>query len=138
MSSFPAADGRFGRIIASSNIMANLLEPEQTARDVTRLSPHSHADFEQCCITTRGAYVHHWRTPWTPDGRNWRDDLHLAYDSPGIAVIPPGIVHTANSVGFGPKQMIDLFSPPREDFAAKGWVLNAGDCELPGKQAGDV
>ncbi len=130
MSSYPPIPGRFGRIIASSNIMANLLETEHAPRDTTRLSPHDHADFEQCCITTRGSYVHHWRTPWTPDLQNWREDMHVEYDSPAIAVIPPGVVHTANSISDGPNQMIDLFSPPRRDFAEKGWVLNSLDGEL--------
>ncbi|MEU9888200.1 hypothetical protein [Sphaerisporangium sp. NPDC051011] len=135
MAPYPPTPGRFGRIIASSNIMANLLETEREARDVTRLSPHSHADFEQCCITTKGSYVHHWRTPWTSDLREWSEDLHLAYDSPAIAVIPPGVVHTANSVSRGPNQMIDVFSPPRQDFTAQGWVLNPYDSDLPAAAA---
>lgn len=130
MSDYRSSPDRFGRIVCSSNIMANLLEIEDGPRDETRLSPHSHDDFEQCCITTRGRYVHHWRTPWTPDSTTWRDDMHPVYDSPGIAIIPPGVMHTANSTTAGANQMIDLFAPPRADFTDKGWVLNAEDCAL--------
>ena len=130
MSRFPPTEGRFGRIICSSNVMANLLETESGPRDVGRLSPHTHDGFEQCSITTRGRYVQRWRTPWTADLTSWREDQHPSYDSPGIAIIPPGVVHTANSTSAGPNQMIDLFSPPRDDFVARGWVLNRADSEL--------
>ncbi|MTD59029.1 hypothetical protein [Amycolatopsis pithecellobii] len=127
---FPTSDARFGRIFVSSNVMVNVLETEDGPRDPRRLSPHAHDDFEQCSITTRGRYVNHWRTPWTPDLASWENDWHPRYDSPSVAVIPPGVIHTANSVSAGPNQMIDAFAPLRDDFIAKGWVLNAGDADL--------
>jgi hypothetical protein len=36
-------------------------------------------------------------------------------------------VHTTRAVGAGPHTLVDVFAPPREDFLARGWVLNAGD-----------
>ena len=130
LAAYSPSPDRFGRMIVSSNVMANLLETEDGPRDVSRLSPHTHDDFEQCSITTRGRYLHHWRTPWTPALPDWQADQHVEYDSPGIAVIPPGVVHTANSLSKGPNQMLDLFAPPRADFIGKGWVLNAADGEV--------
>ena len=130
MSAYEPSPDRFGRMFVASNVMVNLLETEAGPRDVDKLSPHSHADFEQCSITTRGRYVHHWRTPWTADLPTWREDQHPHCDSPSIAIIPPQIEHTANSVSAGPNQMIDFFAPPRDDFIDKGWILNADDGDV--------
>ncbi|WP_410676863.1 hypothetical protein [Amycolatopsis sp. cmx-4-68] len=127
---FEPSPDRFGRIFCSSNMMVNLLEVEHGPRDTARLSPHLHDDFEQCSITTRGTYVYHWRAPWTPDLGSWREDLHPSVDSPAITLIPPGVIHTANSTTGGENQMIDVFSPPRGDFISKGWVLNSRDSDL--------
>lgn len=130
MSDYTPSPDRFGRMFVSSNVMVNLLETEDGPRDTARLSPHDHDDFEQCMITTRGSYVHHWRTPWTADLASWREDRHPHYESPGIAVIPPQVEHTANSLSDGLNQMIDFFGPPRRDFIEKGWILNAVDGDV--------
>lgn len=57
----------------------------------------------------------------------WREDEHVQVGSPSMTLIPPTVVHTTRAVGAGPHTLIDVFAPPREDFLAKGWVLNAGD-----------
>lgn len=122
----PAVDGRFGRIYSSPNIMVNVMYPADGARDTDQLSPHSHAEFEQCSITIDGDYVHHLRWPWNNRLADWRDDAHRTVQSPSLTVIPPGVIHTTRAVGEGIHLMIDAFSPPRRDFAAMpGWVLNA-------------
>ena len=99
------------------------LEP----RDETALSPHAHDDFEQGSIGLEGEWVHHLRTPWTPDKREWRDDIHLSAGSPSVLIIPAGIIHTSQGVAGEGMRLIDVFSPPRKDFAEKGWVDNAED-----------
>jgi hypothetical protein len=97
-------------------------------RDITRLSPHHHDDFEQGSLVLDGAYIHDIRWPWTPNMTIWREDEHAHCAAPSLAVIPPPTVHTSRSVDPGLNQMVDLFAPPRMDFSAKpGWVLNAAD-----------
>ena len=55
--------------------------------------------------------------------------------SPSVAVIPVHLVHTTEGVGPERHLLIDVFSPPRRDFIAKGWVANAGNYE-PAARAG--
>lgn len=125
---YPSSTERFARIFTSSTFMINFFDPDLTPRDVARLSPHHHDDFEQCSIATRGHYVHHIRYPWTTDRREWRDDEHVTVGSPSVAVIPPPAIHTSQSISEAGNQLIDVFCPPRQDFAAQpGWVINALD-----------
>ena len=97
------------------------------ARDRSQLSPHSHADFEQGSLAIAGNFIHHLRTPWGRNADLWREDLHLEAGSPSMISIPLHMIHTTEGVGSGHHLLVDVFSPPRADFIAKGWVLNASD-----------
>jgi hypothetical protein len=101
-------------------------------RDRTALSPHSHADFEQCSLAAAGDFVHHFRVDWSKNANLWRDDAHVRLPSPSVAMIPVRLVHTTEGVGPERHVLIDVFAPPRRDFIAKGWVANSADYAPPG------
>jgi len=96
-------------------------------RDRTKLSPHTHEDFEQGSLALSGEFVHHLRTPWGPDATAWREDQHMQAPSPSLCIIPPKVIHTTEGLGAGHHLLIDIFAPPRADFLGKGWVSNAAD-----------
>ncbi|TBW37172.1 hypothetical protein EYW49_11930 [Siculibacillus lacustris] len=126
--------GSFLRVFQTRNLMVNPLVPWLEPRDVHKLSPHSHGDFEQGSLALESDWLHHLRTPWTPDLDDWRDDLHAAIGSPSLTVIPPTIVHTSRSTGrMG--RLVDVFAPPRFDFAQQGVVRNAADYPMPSTAA---
>lgn len=127
--------GRFGRIWRCTTVMVNYTEPRPGPRDVTRMSPHVHDDFEQASLVLDGSFVHHIRRPWGTDLRQWVPDEHEICAGPSLAVIPPRTVHTSQQVGTGINQLVDIFAPPRVDFSRMdGWVLNGTDYPMPARQ----
>jgi len=128
----PQEEGRFGRLIRSSDFMVNYIYPRNGPRDRSQLSPHSHADFQQCSLCLEGTYVHHLRWPWTKNANEWRSDDHETCGAPSVTIIPAGVLHTSEAVGTGTNLLIDIFCPPRADFSRQpGWVLNADEYPEP-------
>lgn len=120
------------RIFRSSNLMINIMTARQVARDVRKLSPHSHTDFEQGSLAISGDWVHHMRYPWTQDMTTWKEDEHIEMGSPSLLVIPPKVIHTSRNVNDGGSALIDIFAPPRMDFSSKpGMVCNAAEYPMP-------
>lgn len=114
------------KFLQSATMSINWVE-YQGARDRTKLSPHSHENFEQGSLAIAGDFIHHIRTPWGPNADSWRDDQHIEASADSLLVIRPELIHTTEGVGGGHSILVDVFAPPRKDFIAKGWMHNAGD-----------
>lgn len=122
----------FGRLFRTRNLMINVFERVTEPRDPRKLSPHSHADFEQLSLALEGSFIHHLRTPWGPDSQVWKEDEHVEVHSPSTLVIPTQLIHTTQATGSGVKWLIDVFGPPRMDFSLQqGVVRNADEYPLP-------
>ena len=121
------------RVFRSTNLMINVFERWTKRRDESKLSPHSHDDFEQISLGMMGGFEHHLRYPWGSNKGSWQTDEHERYDqSPSVLVIPPRVIHTSQDVGEGITWLIDVFGPPRMDFSSRpGFVLNAADYPMP-------
>jgi len=126
--------GQMGPIWRCTTIMLNFPPTGRRARDVTRMSPHSHYDFDQCSLVFAGNYVHHMRWPWGLNKNDWREDEHAAVGAPSATMIPARVIHTSEALKPGPEgnRMADIFSPPRLDFSLQpGWVKNADEYPMP-------
>ncbi len=119
------------RIFRTTKLMVNPLVKRVVPRDVRKVSPHSHVDFEQGSLALNGAYMHHLRYPWTPDMTMWHDDEHEELGSPSLLVVPPKVIHTSRNVGEEVGVLVDIFAPPRMDFSKKGVVCNASEYPMP-------
>lgn len=125
-------EGRLGRILRSTNFMVNYIYPRVGPRDRTKMSPHSHDDFQQCSLCLAGEYVHHLRWPWGTNADRWHEDDHAVCGAPSVAVIPAQVIHTSETVSPGLNALVDVFCPPRHDFSRQpGWVLNADEYPEP-------
>ena len=131
--------GQMGPIWRCTTIMLNFPPTGRSARDVTRMSPHSHYDFDQCSLVFAGNYVHHMRWPWGLNKNEWHEDEHVAVGAPSATMIPARVIHTSEAQKPGPdgNRMADIFSPPRLDFSLqKGWVKNSDEYPLPEEVSG--
>lgn len=122
----------FGRIFRSRNLMINVFERKTAPRDPSKLSPHSHGDFEQISLALEGTFIHHLRTPWGADSFSWKADEHVEVKSPSAIVIPANVIHTTQAVGYESNWLVDIFGPPRVDFSEQaGVVRNANEYPMP-------
>ena len=126
--------GRMSGIIRCTTIMLNFPPPAGGPRDITKMSPHSHNDFDQCSLVLEGAFRHNMRWPWGLDKRDWRADEDPVCASPSCTIIPARVIHTSEAMPApeGGNRMADIFAPPRLDFSLQdGWIVNADDYPLP-------
>ncbi len=125
------------RLFRTQHLMVNIFLPSKAPRDVRKMTPHSHADYEQGSLALRGEYIHHLRYPWVPDMTTWKDDEHVKVGSPSLIIMPPPVVHTSQSLGESGMRLVDIFAPPRDDFSLKpGLVCNADEYPLPSRLLG--
>lgn len=120
------------RLFRSRNLMVNVFRPREVPRDIAKLSPHAHEDFEQGSLALKGDWTHHLRYPWTPDKRTWRADSEVKVGSPSLTVIPAKVIHTSHNTNEGGSWLVDIFAPPRADFSRRpGLVNNAVEYPMP-------
>jgi hypothetical protein len=127
------ADSR--KLFRSRNIMINWGANYGGPRDITRLSPHKHDDFEQVSLCIKGKYTHHIRYPWESDSTAWMEDDHFVIDTPSITIMPPPALHTSVAMGEA-NSLIDIFGPPRMDFSLGGMVNADNAAEYPMPEGG--
>lgn len=118
------------RVFRTCKLMINPLLKRVVPRDVRKLSPHSHADFEQGSLALNGTYVHHLRYPWGPDMTQWQPDDAVEMKSPSLLVVPPKVIHTSRNIDAN-GILVDIFSPPRIDFEKRGIVCNSKEYPPP-------
>jgi hypothetical protein len=137
LGNYDSADGRLirPRIFRSTNLMLNAFASFDRLRPVDDMRPHWHDDFEQASVALTGDWIHDIRTPWGNDMRLWRDDQHIALGSPSTCIIPATLIHGTRNQTPG-ALLVDVFAPPRTDFARAGVVLNAMDYPSPDDASG--
>jgi len=118
----PAAKPRL-RIVQSDTMSISWIE-YSGLRDRTRLTPHSHDDFEQGSLALAGNFLHHIRAPWGANANLWLDDAHLQAPARSLTMIPPPLIHTTEGLGEDRHVLIDVFAPVRRDFFTAGWISN--------------
>ena len=126
--------GELGPIWRCTTIMLNFPPPGGGPRDVTRMSPHHHDDFDQCSLVFNGDFIHHMRWPWGLNKNEWRADEQPLVGAPSATMIPARVIHTSESQSPPPEgnRMADVFSPPRLDFSLQpGWIKNHDEYPLP-------
>lgn len=134
----PVEPGQFGRIWRSTNMMVNVAPVQKGERDLTKVSPHHHDDFEQGSLALLGTWKHHMRWPWSTNMNDWHRDEHATTESPSLTVIPARVIHTSTWHS-ELNQLVDIFAPPRLDFSLKpGWVRNEDEYPLPDNVAATV
>jgi len=127
--------GQYGPVWRCTTIMLSFPPPIMVKRDTSRMSPHSHADFDQCSLVLNGTVIHHMRWMWGLDQADWREDVHALVGTPSATMIPAKVIHTSARQEPG-NRMCDIFAPPRFDFSRQpGWVRNAEDYPMPEEAA---
>jgi len=122
------------RIFRSDSLMINAFVPFRAPRPTDNLRPHWHDDFEQGSVAMRGTWIHHLRTPWGIDLSTWKEDEHLEIGAPSVTVFPATVIHASRNLT-PDAWLLDVFSPPREDFLHTGLVLNAEEYPQPEKNS---
>jgi hypothetical protein len=123
------------KVFRSRNIMINWAAAYAGPRDLTRLSPHKHDDFEQVSLCIAGRYTHHIRYPWESDSTTWMEDDHIDIETPSITIMPPPALHTSVAMTAG-CSLVDIFGPPRMDFSLGGMVNAENAAAYPMPETG--
>jgi hypothetical protein len=129
--------GGFWGALRCTTMMMSFPPPVLQSRDPGRMSPHAHADFDQCSLLLEGSCIHHMRWMWGLNQGDWRDDEHALVHSPSATMMPAQVVHTSERLGR--TRMGDFFAPPRIDFALReGFFANADEYPLPQEAMADA
>ena len=130
--------GQYGPVWRCTTLMLSFPPPVESARDTSRMSPHAHADFDQCSLVLNGTVIHHMRWMWGVDQADWREDVHALVGTPSATMIPAGVIHTSARQQAG-NRMCDIFAPPRFDFSRReGFVTNADEYPMPEEAMADA
>ena len=113
------------RLFRTRFLMVNAFKYREEPRDIKKLSPHSHEDFEQGSLCLKGEWAHNLRYPWTADMTTWLPDEEIRIGSPSLLIIPPKVIHTSRNTSEGWSRLMDIFAGPRLDFSRRsGLVCN--------------
>lgn len=113
------------RLFRTRLLMVNAFRRREEPRDIRKLSPHSHEDFEQGSLSLKGEWAHNLRHPWTADMTTWLPDEEIRVGSPSLLIIPPKVIHTSRNTSEGWSRLMDVFAGPRLDFSMRpGLVCN--------------